>query len=238
MSFPVQGRPGKVSDQYVVIDTNKIIDEMAGLGYHPREIKRQSEYGLHRIDFMAPQKKRKVEETPQVVFFNSYDTTRQAVFGAGLIRWVCNNGLIAGEVYASNKVRHIGTTAESFIDQIKQAAVLADTMVDRAQHAKKIVLTEPQIDELVVRLVEPTYPNVDKELYKRIAAPRREADQTNNAWVVFNRVQEGLVRGGTQLVNTNGTPFVSRGIKSLKRDIETNRSLWDTFDSFLEEIAA
>jgi hypothetical protein len=236
MNFPVQGRPGKVSDQYVVIDTNQVIAEMADLGYRPREILRQNEYGLHRIDFVAPQRERRVEETPQVIFFNSYDTTRQAVFGAGLIRWVCNNGLIAGDVYAASKLRHIGTTAHSFIEQMKQAAELADTMVDRAQQAKKVELTDAQTDELIMRLVEPVYPNVEKTLYPRIAAPRRKEDDRNTAWCVFNRVQEGLMRGGAQLINENGTPFVSRGIKSLKRDISTNRTLWDSFDTFLEEI--
>ena len=68
---------------------------------------------------------------------------------------------------------------------------------------------------------------------------RRSADQYNDAWTVFNRIQENVIRGGAMVksfsdLNTEGRYRKSRAVNSVNENIRVNRQLWDIAENTLE----
>jgi len=60
----------------------------------------------------------------------------------------------------------------------------------------------------------------------------RREDGAQDAWTVFNRVQEGLIRGGAKIRsyserNPRGATRKARAIGSISSVVKTNRDLWD-----------
>jgi len=52
---------------------------------------------------------------------------------------------------------------------------------------------------------------------------RRELDEGNDLWTVFNRVQEAVTHGGTARLNDRRH---TRGIKAVDSTIRVNTRLW------------
>ena len=68
---------------------------------------------------------------------------------------------------------------------------------------------------------------------------RRSDDRHNDAWTVFNRIQENVIRGGAMIksfsdLNTEGRYRKSRAVNSVNENIRVNRQLWDIAENTLE----
>ena len=60
----------------------------------------------------------------------------------------------------------------------------------------------------------------------RLLAPRRQADEGDDLWRTFNRVQEHLTKGGQPGRTANGKRTWVRGVKGIDEDARLNRALW------------
>ncbi len=55
---------------------------------------------------------------------------------------------------------------------------------------------------------------------------RRELDQGNDLWRVYNVVQENMMRGGLTYLNQRGRLSSTRGICAIREDVRINTALW------------
>jgi len=60
-----------------------------------------------------------------------------------------------------------------------------------------------------------------------ILHPRREEDQKNDVWTVFNVIQENFTRGGLKYVSDNGRKTELRGLKNIMVVNQLNTKLWE-----------
>jgi hypothetical protein len=58
--------------------------------------------------------------------------------------------------------------------------------------------------------------------------PRRPSDEDNTLWNLFNRVQENVIRGFTDLSGRR-----HRAITSPARDVEINEKMWKLAENYL-----
>lgn len=176
-------------------------------------------------------------EANEIILLNSHDGTSSYQMVAGMLRFVCQNGLIAGDIVDDFKVRHSGDVvgnviegAFTVLDQFGQVAEHRDAMkaiqvptdAQRAFARAALQLRwEPEEDE-ETGLIKPP-PVSDLQLLQ----PRRIADaQDHSLWGAFNRVQENLLKGGQATRTAAGRRNSTRAVTGISQDVKLNRALW------------
>jgi hypothetical protein len=56
-----------------------------------------------------------------------------------------------------------------------------------------------------------------------LTVARRPADNGNNLWLTFNRIQENITQGG---IRFNGMRRMSRAVTNIAHDVNYNTELW------------
>ena len=117
--FTEKGAPN-VSEKYAHISTEKIIDDMALLGWgvvDAKEVKARKKdtvgYQKHLVVFRNNDIQITAEDGdnvfPQILLTNSHDGKNAFTFTAGLFRMVCENGLVvSSREFENMKIRHYG----------------------------------------------------------------------------------------------------------------------------------
>jgi hypothetical protein len=105
--------------------------------------------------------------------------------------------------------------------------------MERALHWMKITLSQDQAVALAEGALsvrfgreEDKWPVHPESL---VFAVRRSADQSNNLWTVFNRIQENILKGGREVVgklNSKGQRRRVIPIRGIDQEIRINQELW------------
>jgi len=105
--------------------------------------------------------------------------------------------------------------------------------MEHAQHWMKIPLSQDQAVALATGALsvrfgrdEDKWPVQPESL---VSAVRRSADQSNNLWTVFNRIQENILKGGREVVgklNSKGQRRWIVSIRGIDQEIRINQELW------------
>lgn len=242
--LPATQSPTKVTDKYMFLDTRKVIEDMADLGYElydarfPKARTTDGRYGIHELDFRRPQDMTKsTNEAPRVLFFNSYDGSKKAQLLAGLIRFACSNGLVIGEMIQTLKFLHLGDYADDLLKQVKAMAETHKQVFDRIDRFREIKLDDGiylQMAEEAVALRfrdEETRPLVNPNDLLQI---RRVEDRPRDLWTRWNVLQENLLKGGVPIVNQKGQSRLSSPVGNIEHSNELNRQLWDLAERYAE----
>lgn len=241
ITLPTHAAPD-MSARYVNIDSNEVIAQMRDSGFSVASIKRNNGrtagafYSKHIIDFRldADMKKRQ-DVAPRILFMNSHDGSTRAQLISGLIRFVCSNGLVVGDIMAKFKQTHIGLEAANLLTHVQTMSKQSAVIFDQIERLRSTVMSRQEImrytgEASILRFGEEGAKAFDSVL---LSAPRRQEDTGSDLWTVFNRVQENFVRGGVPM--TAGTrKGISRPISNIERDLKLNTSLWDLTASYAE----
>jgi hypothetical protein len=227
----------RVSDKYEFIDTAEIVQRMLKEGFVPvramQNRARTEEDVLatrHMIRFRRNGAKALLGEVfPEVGIVNGHNgAVRFEMFG-GLYRLVCSNGLVTGAGRQNMvQTRHLGDVSsviEGSYTIIKETALLAD----KVKAMQGIKVPQAWLAPFAGNAAALAY-GEDHQLAKEplpLLVPRRAADEADNIWNVFNRVQENIMRGGMAYQSANGRAVHTKGITRVKRDVELNLELWD-----------
>lgn len=173
----------------------------------------------------------------EIIMRNSHDGTCAHEMFLGCFRWVCANGLVAGDLVDSVKVKHSGNV----IGEVVEGAfrILSHfERVDASRDAMRALqLTDGQQVAFANAALAMRYPDKQaSEIVVRadqVLAPKRFEDRQGDLWTTFNRVQEHLVRGGDrgmQVVEANGRRQVrratTRAVNGIDGNVALNRGLW------------
>lgn len=232
--FPDHPHPA-VSAQYVHIDTNQFIAAMEQEGFRVFDIRRNlarardANYSRHMVRFEhADQLYNGSEARPQVLFMNSHDRTCAATVAAGLIRWACFNGLVAGDHLQRISTRHTGDVARDLIARAAALARNSEQLFSQIERWKRKEIAPTQALNLAERAVALRWPDQPAGRFDlaQILKPRRAEDEGNSLWRVFNRIQESLTKGGLEGRSVTGRTIVSRPLNEINVDMRFNSQLW------------
>jgi hypothetical protein len=70
-------------------------------------------------------------------------------------------------------------------------------------------------------------PKYSEESLKEVLRPTREEDKGDNLWVVFNRIQEAVTRGGFRVGVDGEKARPLNKIKSFEKDFKVNEELFE-----------
>lgn len=183
---------------------------------------------------------------PEIVISNANDGSAAYGITLGLFRFVCLNGLMVGQDFASARVPHVGRAA-GVVDRVIEGTYTvvkdAPMLVDSA--ARFHATTMPQDarlafanDALALRWgAEPAPITADQAL-----AARRSADAGADIWSTFNVLQEAVMRGGHRYTRTGNAGVAMhrrvRPLKGLGDQGRINRALWDEATHWQRALAA
>ena len=169
-------------------------------------------------------------EANEVILLNSHDGTNSYQRVAGLLRFVCMNGLVCGETVTDVRVRHKGQIVDSVIEGAF-AVLDGFKLVRKVRDDMRAITLAPAEAAVLGRaaLVLKCEPDATKPApitETQLLAPRRTADAGSDLWSTFNRVQENIVQGGLTTKSTNGRRMTTQALADIDSSVEVNRARW------------
>lgn len=255
-AFAVDHAPD-LSARYGGISTARAAEVLAGFGYLPTQAAQKKTrrpegrgYAEHLISFSNPAAEgiaRADGMRPEVVLYNSHDGTSSVRLFVGFYRFICSNGIVAGEGFEA-RIRHTVGAVAGFEDMVRQMVGRLPEMVARTEALRRVRLTETAAREMARRAAalrwEPlpaAGPGFDRlpagayftaDTVGDLILPRRFEDNTPDAFAVLNRIQEGVIRGGALIRSVSdrnpwGKDRRARPVGAVGETVRINRALWD-----------
>ena len=262
-------RSPETSKRYGLVNTIEAMNVLSDYGYRPTRATQQpnrlpdrAKYNKHLIAFSHKDElaKTDLESRTEVLLYNSHDGRSSLKLFAGVFRFVCDNGIVAGEGF-KNVMRHSHTTANNFEKLLTQTLDGLPQVSEQVEKLSKTELTVKQILDLAKQAASLRWKELpetefsfdmkdpEKGLYytegtiHELARSNRYEDTGYNAWKVFNRIQESILKGGVNIRSITskhlaekriyGIQRKAKGITALSENIRINQSLWDMTDALV-----
>lgn len=242
------------SERFTYIPTSDVILGLMNQGFRPfkamqsrSRIEGKTEFTKHMIRFRHVANDAQGDSAPEVILVNAHDGTSAYKLYAGLLRFICANGLVSfNELHGHLAIPHKGNIVDKVIEgsfeiigQSKRALEVsqewnglqlsAGEQNAFAEAAHVIRFDERENENELVTINTPITP-------QQLLRPRRSEDVGDSLWLTMNRVQESVISGGlrgrsTRTDATTGRVLSSRRIttrpvNSIDNDIRINRGLW------------
>lgn len=232
------------SKRYSFINTGSIIDTFVKEGFeissveYPKARKTHKEgYSGHLVRMQPHSYSRFMtgvnltEERPQVIIINSHDGTKSFRLGLGFIRFVCMNGLIAGDMLGdTNKIMHSGNAAANVLEYIDSFSANVHQKIQSITNMKNLALSSSELEEFQVKASQLVHPDIVNP-HELLHINRRD-DMGSSLWKAFNVVQENAMKGTFQIYGANKVRK-ARPVKDITRSVNLNTKLWSLAESFL-----
>jgi hypothetical protein len=237
-----QPRPAQhLSNEYIYIDTLTAVKELQSQGWYATEASEKKKNSAtsntqwhfirFRNDAFNASYKEVGDSIPEIVLINSHNGQRAFRLHAGIFRMVCSNGMIvADKEFAKTKQVHRGGKAKTIQEMIKSTIVAVTKTISKIKKLQNIELdktTQRKLakEALDIRFKNHIYtPNIDSAL-----KARRSEDEGNSAWLVLNRLQEAILRGGFELRQKHNVK-VAKPLTSAPKQVTYNKNLWELFE--------
>ena len=209
----------------------------------PREVGRRA-FAKHVLRLRRPGEDRG-GHAPELILTNSYDGSAAYGLALGVYRFVCANGIVCGETWDEARIPHIGSDAVPLmIEETRRFAGRFGAVDEAISGMSHLRLPQEEIagfgrSALALRHGKAVASEMPPE---SVTAPRREEDQPNTLWCVFNRTQEALTRGlyGRTVRNARGhlRERAVRPIRGIDQNRQLNRDLWTLAETTQRRLAA
>ena len=240
--FAANPKPG-VSAKYSFLPTSRIIEDMDRLGWKVSEAKSNrsrtamnAEYGNHVVKFFNPDVFLKdqdgnVEAYVNIVVMNNHSGTGSFKFEMGIFRLVCENGLILKDKDMGGfNMRHSGYSFEQLQDTLNQAMERLPEVVGKINDFNQIIMSK-EAQQAFAQQAFQLRSYQDRQLteseLEEFLAPRRKEDEGDSLWVVLNRIQESVLKGGYSITNKKNKIRRAKSIKNIQQDIKLNQQIWE-----------
>ena len=225
-------------DSYKFISTLNVIDSMRKEGFEPYEVRQtrtrllgRRNHTRHMVRLRHADAYSNGSEVPEIILLNSHDGTSSYQLLSGFFRFVCSNGLIAGNIHNDIRIRHSGNVIDQVIEGSYRVLSEVEAGLSRIDRFKSITLNEGQkltfADQAITLRWGERSPIKDPA---ELLSIHRHSDRKDDLWTVFNTVQENLMRGGLNGRSFNGRRVTTRAINGVNENVRINRGLWDLAD--------
>jgi hypothetical protein len=234
-------RHHSVSTRYSVIGTHDIVSQLEDRGFEldgasQANVRKQENVGFQKhLITMKYSAQQDANGVPTVLIRNSHNRSTGLSLYSGYIRFACLNGLISGTDINKFSIRHKKDwqyDVTEFVNGYQQHLVTMQKQRERMQDFQLTSHKEKQFAELAAAL---RYKPEDYMDYRELGRITRPEDRGNSLWLVFNRVQENLLKGefDRRIITTqeDGSELETWGkakiITAQDEIIRINRSLYD-----------
>lgn len=256
VAFKNQPTNPDVSKQYLFVNTETIIDDLAKLNWYPvnagqrKTRKADTIFSKHMVAFQNPdltiKGKDGDESYPRIILTNSHDGTQSFRFHVGIFRLVCSNGLVvADEEFSDFRIKHKGYTFGELREIVTKTVQDLPNKVEVMNKMSSRILSEEEknklaLDAMLIRAgIAPTSSRAkdfeyDQETIQDILTPKRNADKGNDLWKTFNTIQEKIVNGEFHAALKGAKVRKVKKIKSFEKNLEVNKELFKLATSLID----
>ena len=246
-AFASAPKPG-VSSKYSFLPTSRIIEDMNRLGWQVNQAKSNrsrtaaaAEYGNHVVKFFHPDvfmrdQEGNIEAYVNIVVMNNHMGTGSFKFEMGIFRLVCENGLIIKDKdFGGFNMRHSGYSFEQLQETLNTAMTRLPEVVGKINDYNQIIMSK-EAQKAFAQQAFALRSYQDRQLteteLEEFLAPRRKQDEGDSLWVVLNRIQESVLKGGYSITNKKDKLRRAKSIKNIQQDIKLNQQVWELAETF------
>lgn len=250
--FATEPTNKNVSDKYLHVNTETVIDDLAKLGWLPvtaaqRRTKARRDgsptiRSKHMVSFQNPnliiRGKDGDDAFPRIILTNSHDGLSSFQFRVGIYRLVCSNGLVvADEEFSAFSIKHKGYTFQELQAVVEGAVTDLPNKIKVLNKMQDRMLTPQEqrqlaVDAMALRATNPDAEYTDASIAEVLSATRKE-DEGDSLWLVFNRVQEAIINGGYSAALRGAKVRKVKKIKSFEKDLKVNQDLFKLATAFI-----
>ena len=231
------------SSRYTFVPTSDIVIALGKEGFHPffacqakvrTENLDRADFAKHMIRFRHASAINS-DVANEIIVVNSHDGSTLGEMLAGGFRFVCQNGLICGDLVDEIRFRHTGKIVDDVIEGAYSILEQFDKVNESKEEMKSLVLKpeEKQIfaDVALTLKYDGEAPIQSSAL---LNANRREDREDPSLWSTFNTVQENLIRGGQQGRTANNRRSRTRAVNGIGQNVQLNQALWTLAEKMKE----
>ena len=226
-----------VSSEYRFIPTVDMLNTLMAQGWQPvqageHRVRSASKKGYqkHLLRLRNPNLPKIGDSEIDLLVYNSHDRTSAFRFLAGLFRFVCANGLVAGEnLFQPISVKHIGYKADSVIEASYRIVDNVPKIAESVDAMRSIILSDEERiafanASLIAKYGEPAEGKSLPVRPEILLRARRQEDTAKDLWTTFNTVQENAIHGGQRDFTLSRRR--TRGVSSISESTKLNQALW------------
>ena len=149
----------------------------------------------------------------------------------GVYRFVCQNGMVAGETIGEVRVPHRGNIVQNVINGAFDVLDGFELIREQKDGMRAVTLDRDEQHAFARSALTLRYDPTDAEApapvtESQLLAPRRFEDRRDDLWTVFNRVQENMTKGGLHGRSRSGRAMSTRPVTGIDQNVKLNRALW------------
>lgn len=252
----------RLTDRYQSLRTDTLLPILADYGYQPTQAAQKrsrkamglTEHSAHLLAFSKTSDIYTNDDIrPEIVLYNSHDGTSSVKLFAGAYRFICSNGIVAGDgfnatAYHSRKalsgfeemLRGVIANMPKLLDRIETMRQQSLDYDARYALAKQAVMKRWELLDIVDVYTMKNGGNVKRGSYadsntiNDVLGLQRSEDAGIDAWTVFNRIQENVLRGNAMIRSVTGDADdmvvrqrKARPITNISEHVRINSELWD-----------
>ncbi|MBF8796406.1 DUF932 domain-containing protein [Pseudomonas aeruginosa] len=224
------------SERYSYIPTATVLQELRGEGFEPfmvcqTRVRRDDrrDFTKHMVRLRHASQISAQGEANEIILLNSHDGTSSYQMLAGMLRFVCQNGLVCGDTVADVRVPHKGDVAAQVIEGAYEVLHGFERAQASREAMRAVTLDGGEAEVFARAALALRYDDPDKQApitERQVLAPRRLDDNRADLWSVFNRTQENLIRGGLLGRGGNGRRQRTLPVQGIDQDLRLNCALW------------
>lgn len=226
-SVYAQDKAEHLTDRYGQITTSQAIGVLADFGYFPVQAAQvgRTRHAKHMLAFANHSPITALEGRPELILYNSHDGTSALKLFAGFFRFICSNGIVAGDGFKS-RMLHNASTVRNFETLITSTAARLDDLQSNIDNMRSRTMSQTDALEFIRHGATFRWKEdrITDNTLVDIYQPRRVDDGKSDVWSVYNRLQESLIRGGVRVGPENRK---ARAISSIQQNLRINQDLWD-----------
>jgi len=234
------------SERYAYIPTIDVVNKLRSEGFKPfmvaqghTRVPGKGDFTKHMLRFRHENQVNDGEAN-EIIIINSHDGTSSYQMMAGMLRFVCCNGLVCGNITEDIRIKHKGNVVDEVVQGAYKVLDGFDLIREVRDEMKSTTLTRHEQAAfadaaLMLKFDEEQTPTIEAS---QLLLTRRDEDRDPTLWTTFNKVQENLIRGGLRGVTANGRRTRTREVTAIDTDVKLNRALWSLADKMAELKAA
>jgi hypothetical protein len=252
----------RLTSRYQSLRTDTLLPILADYGYQPtqaaqkrsRKIAGLDQHSAHLLAFSKTSDIYTNDDIrPEIVLYNSHNGTSSVKLYAGAYRFICSNGIVAGDGFSATAY-HSRKALSGFEEMLRGVIANMPKLLDRIDTmrqqsldydaryalAKQAVMKRWQLlDDAAVEAMQ-RGGNVKRGSYadnhtiNDVLGMQRAEDAGIDAWTTFNRIQENVLRGNAfvrSVVGDDNEVVVrqrkARPITNISEHVRINSELWD-----------
>lgn len=231
------------SERYTYIPTIEVLRGLRKEGFEPfmvaqgaSRVEGKAEFTKHMIRMRHAGQVQTKPEANEIILINSHDGASSYQMLAGMLRFVCCNGLVVGNVVDDIRIPHKGNIQGEVIEGAFRVLDEFEAVEQHAEAMKALQLEQPEeiafaTAALALRFGEQVVEETGGHRPAPVTAQqliqaRRPEDIGHSLWTTFQRVQENVIRGGQPGRSAQGKRLHTRPVGSIDRGVSLNRALW------------